>query len=767
MLSILPSANLKISRRIFEMINFKIYKATTASNNKNTFYPTEVNVTSADIMKSVVRFDHVGAKFKDSIRKNENFIESNVIIMDCDNDHSENPDDWITPDKLHEKIPDVSFIAVSSKSNMKPKGNFSARPRHHYYFPTSKLIADSTEYSNLKRKLQAKFPFFDKNALDSARFIFGVENPVLETFDRITTIDELLNDPQSSIYSADTENDCEDILLSFEKERSLIREGNRNNTLFHESLCAFKRFGDSPKAYELIYATTEKISPHLDEYEITNTINSALKKYNKIAQQKDYVPPDKYNKLKEKNTNLKPSDFSDIGQAKIFVQENKEKLLFTYATGYMFFNGSYWEDGKIHSQRLVHELTERQLSEVKLLIKKLEEQSQLHPNKKEDFSLYLTLAHQHEKFIISCRNSNRIKATLNESIPDLAINVSDFDSNPYLLNMPSGTYNLKTSELQPHSPTDYITKQTAVDISDVGFDIWITCLQTIFQNDTELINYFQEILGLILIGEVKVESLIICQGDGSNGKTTLWNVISRVLGDYCGTISADTLTANCKRNIKPELAELQGKRLVVAPKLEEGVRLSTSTLKQICSRDKITAEKKFKDPFAFKPSHQIVLYTNPLPNVGSIDEGTWRRIILIPFNARFSGDNEIKNYEEYLFNNAGGAILKWMVEGSKKCIDNDFKLHSPAAVTNAINNYRYETDWLAQFIEDCCDVDTNASVSSSELFRTYTAYCLSIHEFTHRQKDFNAALKLKGFIKKKTNKCNVYLGIKLKSDNTF
>lgn len=136
------------------MINFKLYRATTAGNNKNNFYPTEINVTSTDIMKSVVRFDHVGEKFKDYIRKNENFIESNVIIMNCDNDHSENPDDWITPEKLHEKIPNVTFIAVSSKSNMKPKGNFSARPSHHYYFPTGKLITTSTEYSNLKRKLQ-------------------------------------------------------------------------------------------------------------------------------------------------------------------------------------------------------------------------------------------------------------------------------------------------------------------------------------------------------------------------------------------------------------------------------------------------------------------------------------------------------------------------------------------------------------------------------------------------------------------------------------
>ena len=749
------------------MINFKIYKATTAGNNKNIYYPTEVTVTSTDIMNEVVRFDHVGAKFKDSVRKNENFLASNVIIMDCDNDHSENPDDWITPEKLHEKMPDVTFIAVSSKSNMKLKGNFSARPRHHYYFPTCTLITDSTEYGNLKRELQTKFPFFDKNALDSARFIFGVQNPTLEIFEGATTIDELLQKHQSSTYNVDTEIDYEDVLQSFETERNIIREGNRNNTLFHTALSAFIRFGDSPPAYELITNTLKQFSPPLGKSEINSTINSALKKYTEISLHADYVPPDKYDELKKSTTTLKPDDYSDIGQTKIFVQENKNKLLFTKAMHYMFFNGSYWEDGKIHSQRLVHELTERQLTEVRIRIHKLEEQAKIYPDQKETISAYLIQLHSYEKFILSCRNSNRIQATLKESIPDLFVDTSNLDSNPYLLNMPSGTYNLKTSELQPHCPTDYITKQTAVDISDKGLDIWLKCLQTIFQEDTELINYFQEILGLILVGEVKVESLIICQGDGSNGKTTLWNVISRVLGDYCGTISADTLTVNCRRNIKPELAELQGKRLVIAPELEEGVRLSTSTLKHLCSRDKITAEKKFKDPFSFKPSHQIVLYTNPLPNIGSIDEGTWRRIILIPFNAIFSGDNEIKNYEEYLFNNAGEAILKWMVEGTKKCIENDFKLQRPSVVTNAINNYRYETDWLAQFIESCCDIDVNASVSSSELYRTYGAYCCSNHEFTRNHKDFNAALKLKGFVKKRTSQCNVIQGIKLKSDNTF
>ena len=68
-------------------------------------------------------------------------------------------------------------------------------------------------------------------------------------------------------------------------------------------------------------------------------------------------------------------------------------------------------------------------------------------------------------------------------------------------------------------------------------------------------------------------------------KSTFWNAIARVLGSYSGTISADALTVGGKRNVKPEMAELKGKRLVIAAELEEGVRLNTSIVKQLCSTD--------------------------------------------------------------------------------------------------------------------------------------------------------------------------------------
>ena len=108
-----------------------------------------------------------------------------------------------------------------------------------------------------------------------------------------------------------------------------------------------------------------------------------------------------------------------------------------------------------------------------------------------------------------------------------------------------------------------------------------------------------------------MEALIIAYGEGRNGKSTFWNVIARVLGTYSGNISADMLTVGCRRNVKPELAEAKGKRMLIAAELEEGMRLNTANVKQLCSTDEIYAEKKYKDPFSYIPTHTCFLYQSP------------------------------------------------------------------------------------------------------------------------------------------------------------
>jgi len=353
--------------------------------------------------------------------------------------------------------------------------------------------------------------------------------------------------------------------------------------------------------------------------------------------------------------------------------------------------------------------------------------------------------------------------------PMLAIDVSELDYDAEFLNTPECTYDL-TKGLDgshPHDPDDLITKITSCSPGDKGSQLWADTLATFFCGDEELIEYVQRIVGQAAVGRVNEEHMIIAYGGGANGKSTFWNTIARVLGNYSGKITAEALTMNCKRNVKPEMAELKGKRLIIASELEEGTRLNTGMVKQLCSTDPIQAEKKYKDPFSFDPSHTLVLYTNHLPKVSANDDGTGRRLIVIPFNAKITGKSDIKNFADHLFNEAGPSIMKWIIEGAKKAIDSDFHTRKPKVVQDAIDAYRDENDWLGQFLDEHCDIDPTYSEKSGELYQAYRNSCMLSGEYIRSTSDFYGSLDKAGFVRHRTRTGKIVAGLRLKEAQDF
>ncbi|MBP3208393.1 MAG: DNA primase, partial [Oscillospiraceae bacterium] len=316
--------------------------------------------------------------------------------------------------------------------------------------------------------------------------------------------------------------------------------------------------------------------------------------------------------------------------------------------------------------------------------------------------------------------------------------------------------------VQAQEPGNYITRITLYNPSAKGMEIWLMALDTFFCGDEELIEYVQMIVGLAAIGKVFLEAIIIAYGEGRNGKSTFWNTVARVLGTYSGQMSADTLTVGVKRNVKPEMAELKGKRLVIAAELEEGMRLNTSMIKQLCSTDEIFAEKKYRDPFKFTPSHTLVLYTNHLPKVGASDAGTWRRLIVIPFNAKIEGSSDIKNYTDYLVENAGEAVMQWIIEGAEKVIAKEFAIPVPECVRKAISSYRDNNDWLSAFLDECCEIRDDYKEKSGRVYQVYREYCARNGEWARSTADFYPAIAAGGFEKHKERDGNYLHGLRLK-----
>ena len=746
------------------MINFTLYTADCTGNSSNCLYPHRMKVTDKDTFIAAIETDHVTAKYKGNYRSKDNFEYSDCIPLDCDNDHSENPDEWITPFDLAMLIPGVSFAASYSRHHLMVKGDKSERPRFHVFFPIE-VVSDKEEYTNLKRRIATVFPYFDANALDSARFLYGTDCEDVEIYEGDKTIIEYLE---------------EDDFAEFDANLEQVPEGQRNSTMSHIAGKIIKRYGNTEDAYDIFLKKSELCNPPLPESELKVIWHSATKFGTKVSNQDGYIPPEQYNS----DCKLKPMDFSDVGQATVLAMEYKDILRYSPSTDYMVYNGSFWEESKPKSQGVSQDLTERQLTEAETEMKKtmdelvknggMEILVSVGPKKAVQmfnkqhahaYELYED-AVAYKKYAIKRRDTKNIAATLKEARPMLEVEQRNLDADEFMLNTPTLTYDLRQGIKFPmeHRPEHFITKQTTVDPSSDGEDIWAAALDTFFLKDIDLIDYVQRMVGLSAIGKVYVEALIIAYGEGRNGKSTFWNVIARVLGTYSGNISADMLTVGCRRNVKPELAEAKGKRMLIAAELEEGMRLNTANVKQLCSTDEIYAEKKYKDPFSYTPTHTLVLYTNHLPKVGAIDKGTWRRLIVIPFDAKIEGSADIKNYADYLFEKAGGAILTWVIEGTRKVIADNYKIEPPQKVRDAIEHYKESNDWLSYFLSERCELDPAYVAKSSEVYNEYRIFCTQVGEFTRSTTDFYTALETVGFERYRDRKGRYIKGLRLKTD---
>lgn len=746
------------------MINFTVYSADCVGNSGNCLYPNKNVVTDKESFIAATKMDHVTAKYKGNYRSKDNFESSDCIPLDCDNDHSENPDDWLTPFDIALSIPGVVFAASYSRHHNLPKGDKSARPRFHVFFPIPK-VTDGEEYAAMKRKIADAFPYYDTNALDSARFLYGNDSDEVEFYEGDKTILDYLE---------------EDDFADFDASLEQVPEGQRNSTMSHIAGKIIKRYGNTEEAYQIFLKKAELCNPPLPESELKVIWRSASKFGNKVSNQEGYIPPEQYNS----DCRLKPEDFSDVGQATVLATEYKDILRYSPSTDYMVYNGSFWEESKPKSQGVSQDLTERQLAEAETEMKKamdelvknggMEILVSVGPKKAvQMFNKQQAHAYEmyedavaYKKYAIKRRDTKNIAATLKEARPMLEVEQRNLDADEFMLNTPTLTYDLRQGTKFPmeHRPEHFITKQTTVDPSSDGADIWAAALDTFFLKDTDLIDYVQRMVGLSAIGKVYVEALIIAYGEGRNGKSTFWNVIARVLGTYSGNISADMLTVGCRRNVKPELAEAKGKRMLIAAELEEGMRLNTANVKQLCSTDEIYAEKKYKDPFSYTPTHTLVLYTNHLPKVGAIDKGTWRRLIVIPFDAKIEGSADIKNYADYLFEKAGGAILTWVIEGARKVIADNYKIDPPQKVRDAIEHYKESNDWLSYFLSERCELDPAYVAKSSEVYNEYRIFCTQVGEFTRSTTDFYTALETVGFERYRDRKGRYIKGLRLKTD---
>ena len=483
--------------------------------------------------------------------------------------------------------------------------------------------------------------------------------------------------------------------------------------------------------------------PELSKNEIDDIV-SALEAGNNKSNRKKSVPG-----------YLRPSDLTESGDALLFSSIYEDRLRWTKALGWMVWNGTQWLQDDAHAKRIVIDFTSEQIRDARTFAAVSTQRSQ-------DGNIS-TEAKEYIKFANRMRSNSSTKAILELASATLATTANVFDSNPFLLNTPDGVIDLSDSSIRPHDPLLYCSKITGSGLGEATAEqnkLWQDFLDTIttepesvqlsFQEpyvNRDIQSYLQKTIGSTIIGRVFHEGIQIAIGEGRNGKSTLYNAISKTLGEYAGSIDINTMTTD-RANKGAAKATLRGKRFITCSELEDGQRLSTQTLKQLASTDPLTIEAKYKDPEEIEPSHHIVMLTNILPRIGSTDEGTWRRISIIPFKNRIPEDSSKANYAQTLFEKAGAAILAWVIEGARMFIADGCRIIPPAEIVAATNEYRLQEDWLNDFIENKCVLAADHTVRVGDLHIAYKKYCETIGAYARSRQEFNRALERRGFLMK-------------------
>lgn len=325
----------------------------------------------------------------------------------------------------------------------------------------------------------------------------------------------------------------------------------------------------------------------------------------------------------------------------------------------------------------------------------------------------------------------------------IAVGVESLDHDPWILNTPGGTVDLKTGQIHPPDPDQLCTRSTSVAPESGPAPVWARFLNEATRGDPELVGYLKRLAGYCLTGVTYEHKYAFLYGGGGNGKGTFVDAIGGVLKDYRTESSMDTFIASHGDRHPTELAALVGARMVTASETEAGKRWDEAKLKRMTGGDLISARGMRENFFTYRPQFKLVFLGNHRPEIRNLDKAMKRRTHLVPFtNTPQEDDQHLREKLEAEY----PQILAWAIEG---CLEWQQRgLDAPASVRVATEEYFEESDPIGQWIAECTKPDPAAWTPVLDLFGSWREYANQHEHYVGHSNRFSSLLKTRGFEKR-------------------
>jgi putative DNA primase/helicase len=283
----------------------------------------------------------------------------------------------------------------------------------------------------------------------------------------------------------------------------------------------------------------------------------------------------------------------------------------------------------------------------------------------------------------------------------------------------NGLLDVRTRELKPHTPKFLSTIRIPVTYDPNAACPRITQFfsEVLQPQDVPVI---EELFGYCLIPDYSIQRAFLFVGDGANGKSTLLNLLKTFIGqDNVSNVPWHALELD--RFAK---SALEGKLVNMFADIPSQGLSFTGSFKMLTGGDSIGTEKKFRDYFSFINFARLVFSSNKPPKIYQEDSyAFWRRWVILSFPHQFTGENEDKRLLAKLTTGEElSGLLNIALDGLDRLLKNQGYSYAKS-VEETTEIYLRVSDPVYAFVQDCCELDSEASIAKEALYDVFKGYC--------------------------------------------
>lgn len=407
------------------------------------------------------------------------------------------------------------------------------------------------------------------------------------------------------------------------------------------------------------------------------------------------------------------------GHAECVIATFPDKFRYTESHGWFFNNGKFWT-------------TEGAIVELSNAIRQVLRQRQ-------------TIARQHKDKKLDGKSSvdqwtmNGVKGAMMQ-MPGIYTEITEFDSDPHLLNCINGIVDLRNGILVPHYPGSLFSYCIPIEYDpNADRSEWENFLYS--QNHPAAVLYFLQVFsGYCLTGNTNEEIAAYFYGVTRSGKGVFTETLAYLLQDLAQGVNFRMFTADRSGDTQNfDLAPLKNKRLIVAGEQNRKEALNDAVIKMITGGDMIYCAFKHKQHFSYRPQFKVMMTSNYMVNADPADDAVWGRLRIVPFKYSFLGqeDKGLKMRLREPENIQG--VLAWAVQGAVTWYSKGMPY--PDEMKEEMKAHRSEASSVIAFVTDSCEFKKDEVTTITNIYNLYKAYCADEGHGTLGRRRFKAEME--------------------------